>query len=147
MKTRRELRQYLYTLKTSTCMDCLKEDINKIWPPEAMQYDHILERGPKIAQVSSFVNSRDESGLLEEIKKCDLVCANHHAIRTRKRGKSAETRARMSQAQKLVQARPDVKAKVREAVRQSWRDPVQRKRKVDSLIQSGKWPSFKSENS
>ena len=114
-------------------MDCLKEGITKVWPPEAMQFDHVPERGVKIAEITAFVRNRDEDGLMQEIKKCDVVCAGHHGIRTKARGKSPETRARMSVAQKISQNRPEVKEKLRKAVAEAWQDPEQRQRKIEGM--------------
>jgi hypothetical protein len=53
-----------------------------------MQWDHVPERGPKL-----FNLSRADYGMekvLAEIAKCDLVCANCHAIRTWNRHREAE---------------------------------------------------------
>lgn len=44
-----------------------------------LQFDHV--RGEKSFNVSE-KESRSISSLLEEIEKCDVVCANCHAIRT-----------------------------------------------------------------
>lgn len=138
MKTRNELRAIVDQLKTSTCMDCLKEGITKVWPPEAMQFDHVPERGPKVAEITALVRSRDEDALMKEIAKCDIICAGHHEIRTKARGKSLETRARMSAAQKISQNRPEVKAKVKKAVSERWQmmSPEQRQHKLRGLRQS-----------
>ena len=48
-----------------------------------MDFDHI--RGKKLHNVAWLVNV-SERRLLEEIAKCDLVCANCHRIRTARRG-------------------------------------------------------------
>lgn len=68
----------LEILKEIPCLDC-----NVMWPPEAMDFDH---RDP---ETKSFSVSRRRnysvkrlSVTLEEIAKCDLVCANCHRIRT-----------------------------------------------------------------
>lgn len=52
-----------------------------------MQFDHV--RGEKAFTIGHAVRvvSRIEA-LLTEIEKCDVVCANCHAIRTHERGYS-----------------------------------------------------------
>lgn len=60
------------------CMDC-----GKIYEPYCMDYDHIVERGIKIKNVSRMIlDNASESAILEEIKKCDLVCLLCHNKRT-----------------------------------------------------------------
>ena len=58
------------------CMDC-----GGIFPSYVMDFDHIDPSKKKlgIAQINYF-SSLEE--LKEEIKKCELVCANCHRIRT-----------------------------------------------------------------
>lgn len=67
-------RKYVASLKTNPCTDC-----NQSFPPECMDFDHV--RGVKLAMVSRTPRKHLEA----EIAKCDLVCANCHRIRTRKR--------------------------------------------------------------
>jgi hypothetical protein len=56
-----------------------------------MQFDHV--RGEKLFNVSYFRSKAKIDFLLAEIAKCDVVCANCHAIRTHERraAKAAET--------------------------------------------------------
>lgn len=61
-------------LKSNPCMDC-----GKTYPPECMDFDHV--RGTKISDVSSLRTTK----ALEEIKKCELVCAVCHRLRTMER--------------------------------------------------------------
>jgi hypothetical protein len=49
--------------------------------PVCMQFDHIAERGEKFKDISKMMNYGLQK-LYEEIAKCDLVCANCHALRT-----------------------------------------------------------------
>ena len=58
------------------CADC-----GRVYPFQIMQWDH-KPGFEKIGDISSgfWGKSRDE--VLAEIAKCDLVCANCHAIRT-----------------------------------------------------------------
>lgn len=70
--------EQINALKNRPCIDCgLK------YPPECMDFDHV--RGKKLFTIGE---RRRQSGLLAEIAKCDLVCANCHRIRTRARRKS-----------------------------------------------------------
>lgn len=45
-----------------------------------MQFDHV--RGEKIANVSRLLNDRRYTLALEEVEKCEVVCANCHSTRT-----------------------------------------------------------------
>ena len=68
-------------MKRAPCKDC-----SNTYPPECMDFDHIPERGPKLFAVSRAVPSYKQADKIrDEIKKCDLVCANCHRIRTRLR--------------------------------------------------------------
>jgi hypothetical protein len=59
------------------CADC-----GGIFHYSAMEWDH-LPGLPKVAEVSTIVaRTRSRRRVLEEIEKCDLVCANCHAVRT-----------------------------------------------------------------
>lgn len=67
-------RSWIGRLKNNPCMDC-----SKILMPVAMDFDHV--RGVKVASISNMWSfTRDE--VLQEIQKCDLVCANCHRLRT-----------------------------------------------------------------
>lgn len=50
-----------------------------------MDFDH-LDRKQKMANVAYLVKHGCSAKLLEEIKKCDVICANCHRIRTHERG-------------------------------------------------------------
>lgn len=73
---RREVGKFLYNfLLEHPCVDCGNND------PRVLHFDHV--RGQKRDSVSILV--RHGTGLKyvkEEIKKCDVRCANCHAIRT-----------------------------------------------------------------
>lgn len=64
-------------LKSDPCTDC-----GNSFSPESMDYDHVPGRGEKRSNVSLI---RVLSVALSEIKKCDLVCANCHRVRTKNR--------------------------------------------------------------
>jgi hypothetical protein len=50
-----------------------------------MQFDHIND--DKIAGVTAILRANGIKAALTEIAKCELVCANCHALRTQKRSK------------------------------------------------------------
>ena len=65
------------------CADC-----GGVFHHAAMAWDH-LPSFTKVAEVSRFLQTRrSKRAILEEIAKCELVCANCHAVRTyeRRRG-------------------------------------------------------------
>jgi hypothetical protein len=70
-------REWIAPLKANPCRDC-----GKTLPPEAMDFDHVEgEKVEGIAQMWSHSRER----VLEEIAKCELVCANCHKERTWRR--------------------------------------------------------------
>lgn len=50
----------------------------------ALEFDHV--RGDKKYSVGGMVYSASLTKIKEEIRKCDVVCANCHSIRTFERG-------------------------------------------------------------
>ena len=69
-------------LKSGLCTDC-KNTFN----PECMQWDH-LPQYDKIEGVGKLARlTWNKNKVLEEIAKCELVCANCHAMRTKNRRK------------------------------------------------------------
>ena len=58
------------------CMDC-----NQKYPSYVMDFDH-RDPNSKIDNVASLIHVGATNKIFEEIKKCDLVCANCHRIRT-----------------------------------------------------------------
>jgi N-glycosylase/DNA lyase len=71
----RKSRAFVNSLKTEPCMDC-----GGTFPPYVMDFDH----RPDTEKVSDLAHmtGRSSKRILEEISKCDLVCANCHRIRT-----------------------------------------------------------------
>ena len=63
-------------LKKNPCTDC-----GGTFPPYVMQFDH-RDPSQKILTVSERTGAGHVQSLLAEIERCDLVCANCHAIRT-----------------------------------------------------------------
>lgn len=66
---------YLEQLRHAPCTDC-----KKMYSPWVMQFDH---RDP-MTKTRNISESNSIKSLNEELKKCDLVCANCHAERTYK---------------------------------------------------------------
>ena len=76
LRHRVERRQWLNTFKDVPCMDCGRK-----YPPECMDFDHV--RGEKKFDIGTRAGSGKKEHILEEIAKCDLVCANCHRTRTK----------------------------------------------------------------
>lgn len=72
------IKQFVDRLKDKPCIDC--RGIFHRWQ---MDFDHV--RGNKKFNVCQ-PGSRSIQTVIDEIAKCDLVCANCHRDRTHKRG-------------------------------------------------------------
>ena len=66
-------------IKSKPCLDCGVEH-----PPWIMDFDH-REGTNKLGAVGNLVRHASETRILEEIKKCDVVCSNCHRQRTHDR--------------------------------------------------------------
>jgi hypothetical protein len=76
----RNLRVWLTSLKEGKpCKDC-----SNVFPPYVMDFDHRPGEA-KLFTISNSIMHRGKDEILHEIKKCDLVCANCHRIRTHQR--------------------------------------------------------------
>ena len=86
-KGRAQARERLQAIKLERgCLDCGYRS-----HPEALQFDHV--RGPKLFELAS--GSRRAWPLIEaEMNKCEVVCANCHAIRSASRRESEESNER-----------------------------------------------------
>jgi Zn finger protein HypA/HybF involved in hydrogenase expression len=84
-KFRRTARVYIAEVKrNATCADCGGK-----YPPCVYHFDHVPGRGEKRFNLGS--GDYSLKAVQDEIAKCDIVCANCHAIRTWvSRGKSVE---------------------------------------------------------
>jgi hypothetical protein len=67
------------TLKKDPCKDC-----DRTFPPECMDFDH-RPGEVKIQMISHIINRGNKQAILDEVKKCDLICACCHRIRTKRR--------------------------------------------------------------
>jgi hypothetical protein len=79
---RKTQRAEIDKLKTPPCLDCKKN-----FPSECMDFDHRGE-APKVGTISQLIGHSFDK-ILSEIAKCDLICANCHRMRTRKRQRAA----------------------------------------------------------
>lgn len=74
-KWHNELKYWFRSLKNKLCKDC-----NQSFHFSAMHFDH--KENNKLANVSNLIHRGSKKAILDEISKCDLVCANCHALRT-----------------------------------------------------------------
>ena len=73
---KKEFIVWYHALKDRPCGDC-----GGRFPAAAMQWDH-LPGSEKAHDVGDLVRRLCKERVLEEIAKCELVCANCHAVRT-----------------------------------------------------------------
>lgn len=73
-----EIKDQIRKLKEVPCVDCKVK-----YPFYVMQFDHV--RGQKEGNISHFVSNRQLKKALEEISKCEIVCANCHMERSYQR--------------------------------------------------------------
>jgi hypothetical protein len=79
-RLRMERTRYLLTyFAENPCADCGETD------PLVLEFDHL---GDKEFEVSQGLDFRGWQTILDEIEKCDVVCANCHRRRTARRRKS-----------------------------------------------------------
>lgn len=84
-------RGWMASLKDGVpCTDC-----GGVFPVYVMHWDHLPEF-EKVGDISVLVASRKRAVVLEELKKCELVCANCHVMRTVARMTGAPARKRIS---------------------------------------------------
>lgn len=63
--------------RTGSCVDCGRDDL----PWEAMDLDHVPERGPKLFNLTEGAQGTVPR-LLRELEKCDRVCPTCHRLRS-----------------------------------------------------------------
>jgi hypothetical protein len=72
-----EFRSWYTSLKAGRpCADC-----GQVFHPAAMHWDHLPEY-EKEAALGELVRHGSRQRIVEEIEKCELVCANCHAVRS-----------------------------------------------------------------
>ena len=74
-QTKDKIRRIIQQAKSKSCTDCKNS-----FPYYVMDFDHV--RGEKKFNIGESVSCGSSSRVLEEIEKCDLVCANCHRVRT-----------------------------------------------------------------
>jgi hypothetical protein len=85
-RQRESARQYVDNAKSRPCMDCGVQ-----YPPCAMDFDHV--RGTKLADLAKLRLARGGcSKLVDEIAKCEVVCAVCHRLRTKLRREGGEVK-------------------------------------------------------
>ncbi len=75
---REKNREIIRSAKSRPCADCGEQ-----YPYYVMQFDHV--RGKKEFNIGAIGPTASRSRLLEEIEKCEVVCANCHAERSHQR--------------------------------------------------------------
>ncbi len=72
-----ELRELVNNYKSKPCMDC-----GQTYSPWIMDLDH-RDRTTKVASVARLISDGTQKQIiLDELTKCDVVCANCHRQRT-----------------------------------------------------------------
>ena len=87
LRARADRRAVLVQLKQQPCMDC-----EGSFPSVCMQFDH-RDPSSKRQKVSDFGRGGTMEKFMAEVAKCDLVCANCHAIRTERRRRESLERS------------------------------------------------------
>jgi transposase len=65
------------------CQDCRNEGYPGMHPYYVLDADHVTDE--KVVNISRASRTMSLELIKEELDKCDIVCANHHRIRTYKR--------------------------------------------------------------
>ena len=77
-KHREAVKVFIQESKNTPCKDC-----GKSYPSYVMHFDHLRDKEFHIGNAMS--GSYSIRRLVAEMKKCEVVCANCHAIRTHER--------------------------------------------------------------
>jgi hypothetical protein len=73
---REKILQEIRRIKNDTpCADC-----GQHYPYYIMQYDHV--KGQKVDKINRMVYTSSYDTVMEEVAKCEVVCANCHHFRT-----------------------------------------------------------------
>ena len=106
-KENQRLRSYINELKNVPCADC-----GKSFPSEAMDFDHVPGRGGKLGSVPSMKSYR---AISIEARKCDVVCAVCHRVRTASR--RHDTRANRKERENWLDGVAEAVEREREAMK------------------------------
>lgn len=88
-------KEFVNNLKNKPCIDC-----GKTFPPECMEYDHLLN---KVEIIGYAYRKWSKTHLLEEIAKCELVCVLCHRNRTYLRKQEVAKGWQNTQSYKMYQ--------------------------------------------
>ncbi len=83
-----KLRELVRQAKDKPCTDCGVK-----YPYYVMDFDH-RNGDEKLAGLGQLMKRHSEASLIDEMAKCDLVCANCHRERTHQRGQSVSKKYR-----------------------------------------------------
>src|SRR5438874_1776076 len=75
-KRQRDAVEFLRQLRSVLCLDC-----GRAFPPYVMDFEH-RDPSEKSTEVPRLLGRVTTDRLLQEISKCDVVCANCHRLRT-----------------------------------------------------------------
>jgi hypothetical protein len=92
-RNKKQIIEFLRETKDIPCKDCKNK-----YPYYVMDFDH--KRNKKFGLCGSYPK-KGKLQVLEEIKKCDVVCSNCHRIRTYKRRILSEAKLEKHQSTKL----------------------------------------------
>jgi hypothetical protein len=92
-RTARLARQRAHSNRARAWMVAIKKgipcrDCGDVFPAWVMHWDHLPEF-EKQDEISVMVTSRTRAAVLDELRKCELVCANCHVLRTVRRARRA----------------------------------------------------------
>jgi hypothetical protein len=76
----KQLKQWMIELKSQPCTDC-----GNCFDVCCMDFDHKVDSGKEYNIAHMFAHHYGRELIEKELKKCELVCANCHRIRTRDR--------------------------------------------------------------
>lgn len=71
----KSVKEEIWKIKSAPCMDCKLS-----FHPVCMDFDHLSNKFMEIAEMIKRKFSLQR--ILEEVKKCELVCSNCHRLRT-----------------------------------------------------------------
>ena len=91
---------FLRELRMVPCLDC-----NNRFAPYQMDFDHRDPATKAFNLCSATAMLKSRATLLEEVAKCDIVCANCHHLRTRRR--YVDALAKLDPASRRPSVRPD----------------------------------------
>lgn len=83
-----KMRNFLIEQKQMPCADCKIK-----YPPYVMDFDHLSN---KVMNIARLVTQGSKEALIDEIAKCELVCANCHRERTYRRAQGAKQDSKSS---------------------------------------------------